>query len=129
MVPGATANGNMEQARGTLATLVFDVYRFESRPGSKTFRKHRSIQAKTGYALCSYPLAEDLSMWNEDEVKGKAEEVKGKAKQAAGDLADDESLRAEGEAQEVGGKVQKGFGKARREVGNAIKDVGDAIKR
>src|SRR5436190_22096223 len=98
------------------------------RPALKACRKHRSVGQKAGMP-CAAIFRWRLSMWNEDEVKGKTEEVKGKAKQAAGDLADDEKLRAEGEAQEVGGKVQKGFGKARREVGNAIKDVGDAIKR
>src|SRR5258707_15209446 len=49
----------------------------------------------------------NTSMWNRDEVRGKADQVKGRAKQAVGDLSDDERLKNEGEADEAAGKAQE----------------------
>ena len=82
----AAARSAHRERNGTARRpIVCDVYRFESPPAPRP--AENTVQSgKSGYALCSYPPAEDLSMWNKDEVKGKAEEVKGKAKQAAGDL-------------------------------------------
>jgi uncharacterized protein YjbJ (UPF0337 family) len=68
-------------------------------------------------------------MWNEDEVKGKADQAKGAVKKTVGDLTNDDDLRNEGEAQQDAGEVEEAFGKGRRKVGEAVKDLGDKIGR
>ena len=68
-------------------------------------------------------------MWNDDEVKGKADQLKGRVKDAVGRATGDERLRDEGAADEASGEVQETLGKARRKVGETIEDIGDAIKR
>src|SRR5262245_33565697 len=69
------------------------------------------------------------SMWNKDEVRGKADQLKGKIKQGTGDVTNDERMRDEGEADEAAGKVEEAVGKGRRKVGDAIKDLGDDVGR
>jgi uncharacterized protein YjbJ (UPF0337 family) len=68
-------------------------------------------------------------MWNDDEVKGKADQIKGRVKDAVGRATGDERLRDEGAADEASGDVQETLGKARRKVGETIEDIGDSIKR
>ena len=68
-------------------------------------------------------------MWNEDELKGKADQIKGKVKDAVGNATGDERLRDKGAADEAAGEVQETFGKGRRKVGEAIENIGKDIKR
>ena len=68
-------------------------------------------------------------MWNDDEVKGKADQVKGRVKDAVGRATGDERLRDEGAADEASGEVQEALGKGRRKVGETIEVIGDSIKR
>ena len=53
-------------------------------------------------------------MWNDDEVRGKADQVKGKVKETVGEVSDDERLRDEGIEDQAAGEVQEAFGKGRR---------------
>jgi uncharacterized protein YjbJ (UPF0337 family) len=72
---------------------------------------------------------EELVVWNNDEIKGKADQAKGLAKEAVGDLKDDDQLRDEGVADQASGRVQESFGKGKRKVGEAIEDVGKDLKK
>jgi len=68
-------------------------------------------------------------MWNNDEVKGKADQAKGRVKEAVGDLKNDQQLHDEGVADEAAGRVQESFGKGKRKVGEAIEDLGKDVKK
>jgi uncharacterized protein YjbJ (UPF0337 family) len=63
-------------------------------------------------------------MWNQDEVKGKAERAKGAMKEKAGELLDNEELETEGELDQAEGAAREAAGTARRKA----KEAGDAFK-
>jgi uncharacterized protein YjbJ (UPF0337 family) len=68
-------------------------------------------------------------MWNEDEVKGKAEQAKGAIKDKAGELVGSPELEAEGEAERVAGKARETVGKVERHADEAVDKVKKAFDR
>ncbi len=68
-------------------------------------------------------------MWNQDEVKGKAEQVKGAVKDKVGELVDDPDMEAEGEAEQIAGQVREKAGKVERLVDQAADKAKKAFDR
>ena len=68
-----------------------------------------------------------MSIYNNDEVKGKFEQVKGTVKDKTGEVIGDRELEAEGEAQNAKGETQETWGKFKRGVSDAVDSVGEAI--
>jgi len=72
-------------------------------------------------------IEEELRMWNENEVKGKAKEIKGSIKDKLGEVSGNPDLEAEGEAEETSGKVQHEAGTVQRKAGETVEKIGRAI--
>lgn len=68
-------------------------------------------------------------MWNENEVKGKAEQAKGAIKDKAGEIVGNPDLEAEGEAERVAGKTRETVGKVERHADEAVDKAKKAFDR
>ncbi len=58
----------------------------------------------------------EMTMTNEDQVKGKAKDIGGKAKEEAGDVVGNDKLKRDGQEDQAEGKVQKGVGDAKEKL-------------
>jgi len=68
-----------------------------------------------------------MSIFNDDELKGKYEKAKGTVKEKVGEVTGNERLEAEGEADHAAGEGKETWGKFKRGVSDAVDSVGEAV--
>ncbi len=68
-----------------------------------------------------------MSIFNDDEVKGKYDQAKGTVKEKVGEATGSERLEAEGEADHASGEAQETWGKFKRGVSDTVDSVGEAV--
>jgi uncharacterized protein YjbJ (UPF0337 family) len=68
-------------------------------------------------------------MWNEDEIKGKADQAKGAIKKKTGELLDDKEMQDEGRADKAAGEVRETIGRVEKGIDRAADKVKDKLDR